>query len=263
MPDSQYITPDVYVYKLGEELIISLNEDGLPKLKMSRFYLDKIREAAAQRAAGQRVPADPSRSYIKDNYSTIVATATSSTPFLITNTMLVSAGYLPTGTPATNGFGQSTCTLVLQPSANKLQGLVVTEGGTTFDDVTLGALVSLIGSSAGSVLSTNSANITGAMGGWSIPVATYDNRTNNQNRRCDGTTSGAVTGISPGTTGIARTDGTGTVGGPVAGLNTTGTLNRPGVGAPDTQSMPSTSQTARQKRRAAQRAAAAAKAAAN
>jgi RNA polymerase sigma-54 factor len=66
MPDSQYITPDVYVYKLGEELIISLNEDGLPKLKMSRFYLDKIREAQAQRAAGQRVPADPSRSYIKD-----------------------------------------------------------------------------------------------------------------------------------------------------------------------------------------------------
>jgi len=78
-----------------------------------------------------------------------------------------------------------------------------------------------------------------------------------------GTTSGAVTGINPGTTGIARTDGTGTVGGPVAGLNTTGTLNRPGVGAPDTQSMPSTTQTARQKRRAAERAAAAAKAAAN
>lgn len=66
MPDSQYITPDVYVYKLGDELIISLNEDGLPKLKMSRFYLDKIREAQQQRAQGQRLPADPSRSYIKD-----------------------------------------------------------------------------------------------------------------------------------------------------------------------------------------------------
>ena len=66
MPDSQYITPDVYVYRLGEELIISLNEDGLPKLKMSRFYLDKIREAQALRATGVRVPADPSRSYIKD-----------------------------------------------------------------------------------------------------------------------------------------------------------------------------------------------------
>lgn len=66
MPDSQYITPDVYVVKLGDEFVISLNEDGLPKLKMSRFYLDKIREAQQQRAAGQRVAADPSRTYIKD-----------------------------------------------------------------------------------------------------------------------------------------------------------------------------------------------------
>ena len=70
---------------------------------------------------------------------------------------------------------------------------------------------------------------------------------------------GSVTAINPGTTGIERNfDGTtGGVGGAVAGLNTTGTVNRPGVGAPDTQSMPSTSQTARQKRRAAERAAAA------
>lgn len=66
MIDSQYITPDVYIVKIGEELIISLNEDGLPKLKMSRFYLDKIREAQQQRAAGIRVAADPSRTYIKD-----------------------------------------------------------------------------------------------------------------------------------------------------------------------------------------------------
>ena len=66
MIDSQYITPDVYLVKIGEEHIISHNEDGLPKLKMSRFYLDKIREAQQQRAAGIRVAADPSRTYIKD-----------------------------------------------------------------------------------------------------------------------------------------------------------------------------------------------------
>jgi RNA polymerase sigma-54 factor len=73
-PDSQYITPDVYVMKLGEEWVVSLNEDGLPKLKMSRFYLDKMREATAvqqaQRDAGQRVTADPSRTYIKEKMRT-------------------------------------------------------------------------------------------------------------------------------------------------------------------------------------------------
>ncbi len=34
----QYITPDVYVKKLGNEYIVVLNEDGLPKLQVSNFY---------------------------------------------------------------------------------------------------------------------------------------------------------------------------------------------------------------------------------
>jgi RNA polymerase sigma-54 factor len=35
---TRYITPDVYVYKHGEELVVSLNEDGLPKLKIGSYY---------------------------------------------------------------------------------------------------------------------------------------------------------------------------------------------------------------------------------
>lgn len=66
MPDSTYITPDVSVQKLGDDWIILLNEDGLPKLKMSKFYVDQLRAAQAARAAGQRLAADPSRTYIKD-----------------------------------------------------------------------------------------------------------------------------------------------------------------------------------------------------
>lgn len=66
MPDSTYITPDVSVQKLGEDWVILLNEDGLPKLKMSKFYVDQLRAAQAARAAGQRLAADPSRTYIKD-----------------------------------------------------------------------------------------------------------------------------------------------------------------------------------------------------
>ena len=33
-----YIIPDVYVYKIGDEFVIVLNEDGLPKLRISTFY---------------------------------------------------------------------------------------------------------------------------------------------------------------------------------------------------------------------------------
>lgn len=34
----QYITPDVYVSKAGEDYLITLNDDGLPKLRINRLY---------------------------------------------------------------------------------------------------------------------------------------------------------------------------------------------------------------------------------
>jgi RNA polymerase sigma-54 factor len=36
--EPQYITPDIYVYKVGAEYVIMLNEDGLPKLRVSNYY---------------------------------------------------------------------------------------------------------------------------------------------------------------------------------------------------------------------------------
>lgn len=41
--DPAYITPDVYVYKVGEDYVCVLNEDGLPKLRVSSFYLESLR----------------------------------------------------------------------------------------------------------------------------------------------------------------------------------------------------------------------------
>lgn len=36
--DTQYITPDIYVYKVRGEYVVVLNEDGQPKLKINSFY---------------------------------------------------------------------------------------------------------------------------------------------------------------------------------------------------------------------------------
>ncbi len=36
--DTHYVTPDVYVHKVGEEYVVSLNEDGLPRLRISNLY---------------------------------------------------------------------------------------------------------------------------------------------------------------------------------------------------------------------------------
>jgi RNA polymerase sigma-54 factor len=42
--ETEYITPDIYVYKVNEEYTVVLNEDGLPKLRISPFYQDAIRQ---------------------------------------------------------------------------------------------------------------------------------------------------------------------------------------------------------------------------
>jgi RNA polymerase sigma-54 factor len=44
--DAQYITPDVYVYKLGDEYAIVLNDDGLSKLRISGLYRNALRNGA-------------------------------------------------------------------------------------------------------------------------------------------------------------------------------------------------------------------------
>jgi RNA polymerase sigma-54 factor len=41
--DPQYITPDVFVYKLGEEYTVVLNDDGLSKLRISGVYRNALR----------------------------------------------------------------------------------------------------------------------------------------------------------------------------------------------------------------------------
>ncbi len=41
---AQYITPDAYVYKVGDEWMVILNEDGLPKLQLSPFYRNMMQK---------------------------------------------------------------------------------------------------------------------------------------------------------------------------------------------------------------------------
>ncbi len=40
--DPVYITPDIYVYKVGDDYHILLNEDGLPKLRVSQLYREVV-----------------------------------------------------------------------------------------------------------------------------------------------------------------------------------------------------------------------------
>lgn len=44
----RYIVPDIYVYKVGNDYVISLNEDGLPKLRVSPYYLELLKRKDAE-----------------------------------------------------------------------------------------------------------------------------------------------------------------------------------------------------------------------
>ena len=41
---TNYIVPDVYVYKVDDEYVIQLNNDGLPQLKLSDDYLELLKQ---------------------------------------------------------------------------------------------------------------------------------------------------------------------------------------------------------------------------
>jgi RNA polymerase sigma-54 factor len=44
--DAQYISPDVFVYKMGEEYTVVLNDDGLSKLRISGTYRNALKNGA-------------------------------------------------------------------------------------------------------------------------------------------------------------------------------------------------------------------------
>jgi RNA polymerase sigma-54 factor len=48
--DIRYITPDVFVQKIGDELVVTLNDDGLPRLRVSNFYRQVLSDSGTGEA---------------------------------------------------------------------------------------------------------------------------------------------------------------------------------------------------------------------
>lgn len=62
VPETQYVMPDAYVYKVGDEYMVSLNEDGLPRLKISNFYRNMLKSGSK----------DQTQDYIQDKLRSAV-----------------------------------------------------------------------------------------------------------------------------------------------------------------------------------------------
>ena len=50
--DIRYITPDVYIQKVGDEFVVTLNDEGLPRLRVSQFYRRVLGQAESSEAKG-------------------------------------------------------------------------------------------------------------------------------------------------------------------------------------------------------------------
>jgi len=50
--DTRYVTPDVFVQKVGDEFVVTLNEDGMPRLRVSPFYRQMLGHNGSPEAKG-------------------------------------------------------------------------------------------------------------------------------------------------------------------------------------------------------------------
>ena len=50
--DTRYVTPDVFIQKVGDEFVVTLNEDGMPRLRVSPFYRQMLGHNGSPEAKG-------------------------------------------------------------------------------------------------------------------------------------------------------------------------------------------------------------------
>ncbi len=171
---------------LASLVILSFVMIGVARL--ADTYTNSIRTTAVAQqttAFGQAL-----QKYVSDNNSAIAAIATSTTPVLIRVSTLTAANYLTGGYTPINGYGQSICGLVLQPTAGQLNAIVITEGGTAINDFDLGDIAAAVGAAGGGLYTAAPTTLKGTMGGWSFAAGNFGN-TNNLGFHCDGS-AGAV-----------------------------------------------------------------------
>jgi len=63
---THYVTPDVYVKKVGNDWVIQLNDDGLPRLRISKGYRQMLRQMKADEREGE------AQQFIKDKLRSAV-----------------------------------------------------------------------------------------------------------------------------------------------------------------------------------------------
>jgi RNA polymerase sigma-54 factor len=64
-PDTQYIQPDIYIQKVGDQYVILMNDDGIPRLRVSSYYKSIVQKENAEAAAGKET-GGKAKEYVQD-----------------------------------------------------------------------------------------------------------------------------------------------------------------------------------------------------
>jgi RNA polymerase sigma-54 factor len=65
--DTQYIQPDIYINKVANQYVISMNDDGIPRLRVSNYYKSIVqKENAAQKEAGGVKAPGQAKEYVQE-----------------------------------------------------------------------------------------------------------------------------------------------------------------------------------------------------
>ncbi|NDL64280.1 shufflon system plasmid conjugative transfer pilus tip adhesin PilV [Acerihabitans arboris] len=113
------------------------------------------------------------KNYVGRYYDTLLASAGTTSPVVVTPAMLKNTGFLESGFSETTTDGQTFRAAVTRNAINtdQLQGLVITQGGSDLPYKALRNISVDIEGLGGYVW--KSANVTGAMESWSVPLVSF------------------------------------------------------------------------------------------
>lgn len=172
------------------ETLAALALAAILAVGVSQLVLTAVEDNKGQQTGQhqQRVAAAAGK-YLAANHATLLTTATPTTPVPVSVAQLQAAGFLSTTIEVTNPYGQTPCLLVLQPTAGRLEALVVTEGGPApIPQKILPFVASSAGSGGGYIAYGSPAVGQGAFGSWRLNATELGNYLS---ASCTGTTAAA------------------------------------------------------------------------
>ena len=172
------------------ELMGALAIGALMVIGLSAMIDRSLDDSKGQQAALHQAQVSAAAlKYISQNYTALAGAggATADSPQAVPVSALVTLGLLPASFNASNAYGQTPCLLVLQSQPNRLDALLVTEGGTPIPDKDIAYIAGNAGQGGGYITSDAPAQARGAFGSWSLGASRVQALSTYLSKSCSGT----------------------------------------------------------------------------